>query len=502
MDTIVSNYSHKTRLTIKGFTTAKEGTMMTSRYPEGMRYQPNEDWDSSTPKHSLGYRITNRARKALCMIIVFIITFFLTIVSTVWLDFSSAISTRVINVIAQDKKANETLDINAGKPVNFLVLGQDSRDGNNQSFTHDGETGDHQSDTTMIVQISADRTYMNIVSIPRDSMVDAPACETTKGHIPARKHVMFNSIFANGYAQGGDLASAASCSLKAVNELTGLDIQHFIVTDFSGLSNMIDAIGGVSLCIPEETRDTYTGVNFKQGMQHLDGRLATQYARMRHDTASDGSDIMRTTRQQYLIKQLIHQALSKNLFTQSGELYQLAKSALKALNISEGLANPTTLVGLALSMRKLNTSHIYARTVPIVPDSFDPNRVIWSDEADNIWEKMRENKPLSLKPESSNKNKKTKKSAKNNVNKDKDDLNSEDISENDNLNKSTEQNTNIGRIDPKTGLSKNTQGQLIDPNTGGIVNPNNGTIHNPETGQYVGIADRYVNNILCAVPKK
>lgn len=478
--------------------------MVTSRYPEGMQYQSDEDWNSNTPHHSLGYRMNNRARKILCILIISVITFFSTIIAAVWMDFSSTIQNRVVNVISQDKQTNQILDANEGKPVTFLVLGQDSRDGNNRSFTHDNEIGDHQSDTTMVVQISADRSFMNIVSIPRDSMVNAPSCETSKGIIPARSHVMFNSIFASGYARGGDLASAASCSLKAVNYLTGLNIHHFIVTDFSGLSNMIDAIGGVSLCIPVSTRDRYTGVNFKQGMQHLDGRLATQYARMRHDTASDGSDIMRTTRQQYLIKQLVHQALSKNLFTQTPELYQLAKSALKSLNISEGMADAGTLVGLALSMRKINTSHIYARTVPVVPDAADPNRVVWSDEAYSIWDKMRENKPLSLRPDDTNnknnKNNKNKKSA--NKNKKDDSNDDEDISENEKLNRLPSQNKNTGTVDPKSGLIKTAQGSLIDPNTGGIVNPTDGTIHDPQTGQYVGIADRYVNNVLCAVPKR
>lgn len=484
--------------------------MVTSRYPEGMRYQTDEDWDSATPHHSFGYRIINRTQTILCVTIVAVLTFFSTIFTAVWLDFSSTVSNRVVSVISKDKSAKQVLDVNAGKPVTFLVIGQDSRDGKNQNFTNDGETGDHQSDTTMVVQISADRSYMNVVSIPRDSMVNAPSCETSKGHIPARKHVMFNSIFAEGYAQGGDLASAASCSMKAVNYLTGLNISHFIVTDFNGLSSMIDAIGGVSLCIPADTRDIYTGVDFKRGMQHLDGRLATQYARMRHDTASDGSDIMRTTRQQYLIKQLVHQALSKNIFTQSGELYQLAKSALGALNISEGLANPSTLVGLALSMRKLDTSHIYARTIPIVPDLYDPNRVVWSDDADNIWARMRENKPLSFNHQPAEASKKntnntTKNSVSNKNNKNKDNAEDDNISENDKLNNassSASDNKITGKINPKTGLVKNKQGQLIDPNTGGIVNPDNGTIHDSETGQYVGIADKYVNNVLCAVPHK
>ena len=60
-------------------------------------------------------------------------------------------------------------------------------------------------------------------------------CETSKGTIPAQYNVMFNSIFAGAYKTGGDLSSAASCTLNAVNSLTGLNIQNFIVVDFAGL---------------------------------------------------------------------------------------------------------------------------------------------------------------------------------------------------------------------------------------------------------------------------
>ncbi|WP_427876692.1 LCP family protein [Gardnerella sp. 2492-Sm] len=477
--------------------------MVTSRYPEGMHYPTDDDWDSEAPHHSLSYRLTNHARTVICMFIIAVLTFFSSIFAAVWFDFSSTIKARVVNVISNDKQAHEALDANYGKTVTFLVLGQDTREGANRSFGGGGDATDHQSDTTMIVQISADRSYMNIVSIPRDSMVNAPSCETTRGTIPARRHVMFNSIFALGWAKGGDLSSAASCSLKAVNALTGLHISNFIIADFSGLSNMIDSVGGVDMCIPADTRDRYTGANFKQGLQHLDGRQATQYARMRHDTMSDGSDIMRTTRQQYLVKQLVRQASSKNLFTQSSELYQLAKSSLNALNMSEGLANPSTLVSLALSMRKLDASHIYARTVPIITDPLDKNRVVWSKDAESVWNLMREDKPVTMATDSHKQSKDS--SSKNSNSADNSEDNDANESENDRLNrvssKSSSNSSNLGPVDPETGLAKNSRGQLIDPNTGGVVNPKNGTIIDPVSGQYVGYADKYVNNTICAPHK-
>ena len=103
---------------------------------------------------------------------------------------------------------------------------------------------------------------------------------------------------------------------------------------------------------------------------------------------------MRTTRQQYLIKQLLHEATSKNLFTQSGQLYQLAKTALQSLNLSEGLADITSLVGLATSMVNLSTDHLYSQTVPITTAPYDPNRVVWAPKAANVWAKLQQGQPL------------------------------------------------------------------------------------------------------------
>ena len=59
----------------------------------------------------------------------------------------------------------------------------------------------------------------------------------------------------------------------------------------------------------------------------------------------------------------------------------------------------------------------------------------------------------------------------------------------------------LSAINPKTGLAKDELGRLIDPNSGGIVDPDDGTIRDPNTGHYMGIADKYLNNTICAVPK-
>ena len=428
------------------------------------------------PRHSLGYRVQHRARTIVASVIAAMLVFSGTAAAATWLDVNGIIKNHSVELIGQGSLDANTsiIDPNSGKPIEFVLIGQDSRDGEeNQSVggNFDDVVGNHQADTTMVAQISADRTKINLVSIPRDSLVDVPQCETTNGTIPAQYNVMFNSIFANAYQTGGDLASAASCTLNAVNSLTGLNIQNFIVVDFAGLVKMINAVG-------------------TKGLHHLDGYQATQYARTRHGLG-DGSDTSRTTRQQYLIKQLMNEALSKNLFTDTAQLYQLAKSALQSLYISQGMADTAALAGLAMSLKDFNLSNLYSQTVPVVSAPSDPNRSVWADEAETLWEKMRMDKPIYGSDESD-------------TNTDADSAGNAGDSTDD----STEGTDNTGSQeaaptpDPVTGLITQADGTLIDPNTGGTVDPEDGSIHDALTGQYIGLADRYLNATVCAVPAK
>lgn len=455
-------------------------------------------------RHALAYRVQHRVRTGIVMTIVALLVFMGTAATAVWVDISNTIKQGEVKVLAQkNTKTNAPDSPLAHEPVNVLILGQDTREGEGNAAIGGRSAhlqNNHQADTSMVMQISADRSWINLVSIPRDSLVSVPSCETSQGSVSARNGAMFNSIFAEAYLVGGDLASAASCTLSAVNYLTGLNIQNFVVVDFQGLSSMIDAIGGVDICIPVDTKDRTTKLDLKRGLQHLNGTQATQYARMRKGTGTDGSDIMRTTRQQYLIKQLLNEALNKNLLTQSSQLYQLAKSALQSLNISEGLADATTLAQLAMSLADFDLDNLYTQTVPVTPAPSDPNRVVWAAKAEDVWAKMRANQPL------------TKETAKQSG---KDSKSTSDGSS-DTTNGSTDGTGNTGdgqtgdtsgtqtsepKPDSKTGLITQPDGTLIDPKTGGIVNPQDGSIRDTETGQYIGIANKYLYATVCAVPE-
>ena len=440
-------------------------------------------WNDSSPRHSTAFRVEHRVRNAIAIALAAILAFAASAAGATLLDINGAIADGAVNIITQKGQNAQTqiIDPNAGKPIEFVVIGQDTREGAGNSAV--GGNGaeleaNHNADTTIVVQISADRKYVSMVSIPRDSLVTVPSCETSRGTMSAQYNVMFNSIFANAYQLGGDLASAASCTVNAVNALTGLDIQNFIVVDFGGLKSMIDAIGGVELCIPADVEDAYSGISLTKGRHQLDGMTATQYARMRYG-AGDGSDVQRTTRQQYLIKQLFRQALNKNLLTQSGQLYQLAKAALQSFNISKGLANTATLAGLAMSLKDLDPSGLYARTVPVTQAPSDPNRVVWTSDADDLWARMRSGEPIVEQSD-----------AVSAASEDGDASSSEE---------GTDASTTDDSKDTKVadGVLKDAAGQYIDEATGGIIDTETGIISNPTTREVMGISEQYLNNVAC-----
>lgn len=494
-----------------------------------MRFTSPKSLRRTVPHHLLEQHTASPMARIIAMVVIAVLVFFGSAAAAIWVDINSTIEQGQVKVLAagaddESTRKPEILDPFDGRTIEILILGQDTRDGEGNADiggTADYLKDNHQADTTMVLQIAADRSWVNLVSIPRDSIVDMPSCMTTQGELPAMQGVMFNSIFAMGYSTGGDLASAASCTLTAVNSLTGLNIQYFAVVDFQGLKNMIDALGGVDICIPVDLYDTKTKLNLSKGMQHLDGTQATQYARMRHGTGTDGSDIMRTTRQQYLIKQLLHEATSKNLFTQSGQLYQLAKTALQSLNLSEGLADITSLVGLATSMVNLSTDRLYSQTVPITTAPYDPNRVVWAPKAANVWAKLQQGQPLVDQPtataDDNSDNASTSEDTGSTGTTDSTDATGKDNPTDKNSaqvpspNIPNQQspaeetpNPSTGapakpQPDPVSGLVTDEYGNLIDPETGGIVDPETGAIRDAETGQFVGIADQYLNNVVCAV---
>ena len=292
----------------------------------------------------------------------------------------------LVNPMPTVTKEPDPDDPNAGQAVNILILGSDQRDGVNADIG--GEAAGMRSDTTMVLHISADRSRVELVSIPRDSLVDIPSCTMTNGKTTRATHGMFNSAFATGWDNGGDMTSAAACTINTVQQNTGLTIDHFVVVDFTGFQQMVNSIGGVPMCIPNDMRSDLSGLNLKAGFQTLDGGTALAYARARKGPGvGDGSDTNRIGNQQKLIAAMVREVLSRDVLTNPQKLISFLSAATGSLTTDTGMSIGN-MTGLAYNLRNISSGNITFMTIPFAPAASDPNRVEWTSAADAVWENM------------------------------------------------------------------------------------------------------------------
>lgn len=285
-------------------------------------------------------------------------------------------------------------DPNAGRDVNILLMGSDERDGENEAIG--GYVGGMRSDTTIVAHISADRSRVELISIPRDSLVDIPSCTMSDGSTTyAQSNAMFNSAFSIGADNGGDIASAAACTVNTVQANTGVRIDHFVVVDFAGFTKMVDSIGGVPMCIPNEMSAPKAGLYLNAGNQTLDGTQALAFARARTGVGvGDGSDTNRLGRQQELLASVVREVLGKNLLTDITQLIRFLDSATESLSIDSGFSSISDMAGLAYSLRNTSAANISFMTIPFAAAPSDKNRVVWTSEADAIWANVAADQPM------------------------------------------------------------------------------------------------------------
>jgi LCP family protein required for cell wall assembly len=261
--------------------------------------------------------------------------------------------------------------------LNILIMGTDTRTGQGNEFGDPGTTasGNGHSDTTILLHVSADRSRALAVSIPRDSIVTRPSCKDgDTGTVTER----FNGAFAAG---------GPACTIRAVETLTNVRVDHFFVVDFKGFQSVVDSVGGVPICLAEAVDDPKSGLKLSAGPHVLDGQEALAFARARK-TLGDGSDISRIDRQQVFLSSLIRQVQSKSLLTDLPTLISVVNSVSKSLTTDSGLGNLEALKNLALSLQGLTPSKVKFLTVPwtLRPDG---NTLDWNTaKADPIWQSM------------------------------------------------------------------------------------------------------------------
>jgi LCP family protein required for cell wall assembly len=282
-------------------------------------------------------------------------------------------------------------DPSAGKPLNILLMGSDNRAGANAKIA--GEVAGMRSDTTIVLHLSANRTRVELVSIPRDTLVKIPVCLRSDGSKSTPRTGMFNSAFAIG-ASAGKVSDAAACAMNTVETNTHVFLNGYVVIDMTGFTRMIDALGGVPICIQNDMDSPAAGLHVKAGAQTLNGTTALAFARARKGKGlGDGSDTGRIVRQQQLLAATVRMVQSKNLLTDGPALLKFLSAATSSITANPELASISHLTGLAYSLR--GTGTVTFMTIPFGPAPSDPNRVVMTPAADAVWANLIADKPIS-----------------------------------------------------------------------------------------------------------
>lgn len=284
----------------------------------------------------------------------------------------------------------------AGRAMTIVLMGTDVRDAENAALA--GEADGMRSDSTMLVHISGDRTWVEVVSIPRDSLVDIPACRLPDGSTSRPQFQEFNEAFSIGAGDEQSYDHAAACTIGTIMALTGVPVTNHVVVRMTGVIDVVQALDGVRMCLPEPVDEDsrYGDLHLDAGEQWLDGHQAIGFLRARKGKGMGlelGSDLARISRQQALVQSVLRELLGKNVLGDADELYRVARAGLSAVRPDPDLGDPLRLAAFGYSLRGLDRSRIVFTELPVATAPTNKDRVVWTSAADEIWQRLATDTP-------------------------------------------------------------------------------------------------------------
>ncbi|MGP3966539.1 LCP family protein [Streptomyces sp. 6N223] len=286
--------------------------------------------------------------------------------------------------IRTDHAAADALDRHAaerpapggdGEARNIMVIGSDR-----------GSTPDSaRSDTVLLLHLSGDGRRAEVVSVPRDIVVDIPACRGWNGERHPPERAQFNWA----YHFGG-----AACTIRAFERFADVRVDHHLVIGFEDFADAVDALGGIEVVLPRAEHDPNVGHHQPAGRQLLDGEEALAYVRARV-YVGDGSDLNRVARQQEFLRLLYGKVTDESVVTSPTRLYPVLDALTSSVTADPGLDSLGSLYALASDVRAVPGKGLSFHTVPTRPHPDRPNRLLLDrPAADRLFAALREDRPL------------------------------------------------------------------------------------------------------------
>jgi LCP family protein required for cell wall assembly len=270
------------------------------------------------------------------------------------------------------------------EPLSVLILGSDTRAGQNAV----AGSSPGLSDTTILLHLSADRSRAYGISIPRDLMVPRPECidKKTGETLPAEKAAQWNEA----YALGGE-----ACTISQFEAMSDLRVDHFMVVNFAGFKDMVDALDGVPVCVPNEVDDPIGRIQLPAGTYTVKGDQALDYVRVRHSIGTqDTGDIGRMKRQQAFLASMVNKAVSAGTLLNPTRLISFLDAATKSLTTDPGMRRLTTMAGVANQVKDIGLDEVQFFSMPFEAYDPDPNRLQPKPAADRLWQLLHDDAEL------------------------------------------------------------------------------------------------------------
>ncbi|MCX5586467.1 LCP family protein [Streptomyces erythrochromogenes] len=246
--------------------------------------------------------------------------------------------------------------------INILVIGTDKRSGAGNEGYGDKDSVGH-ADTTILFHIAKDRSNATALSIPRDLITTIPDCPTkqpdgTTKTVRGAKGVRFNTSLGQ---EGRD----AGCTMRTVKELTGIEVDNFMMVDFNAVKTLSTAVGGVPVCLEKAVDDEDSKLKLPQGEHRLEGEQALAFVRTRHAFGNE-SDLDRIKTQQQFLGSMMREMKSKETLTSPKKFFSLAEAATKSLTVDQGLGSIDKLTDLAGELKDIDLKNITFTTLPVL----------------------------------------------------------------------------------------------------------------------------------------
>ena len=293
-----------------------------------------------------------------------------------------------IDAFGEDREAPA-----AGEPITFLVVGSDSREGLSDRQVRRLHTGwdvyGQRTDTMMLAHVSRGGE-VTVVSLPRDSLATIPAYTDENGEEHGASEEKLNAA----YSYGG-----APLLVKTVEETTGVPIDHYLEVNFAGFVKMVNALGGVDVCVPADIYDPPSGLQLPAGRSTLKGRDALAYVRAREFDPT--ADIGRMKRQQGFVASMVNKAASSAVLLDPGRATAFVDAMLGSMRVDQTLDN-AQIMELTRRLANIDPSRVTFRTVPVVgekPMGAIGNVVVWDGPgASAIFTALRDDTPIPDRP--------------------------------------------------------------------------------------------------------